>query len=108
MYYFTLPKTYNAKALGQMSVEGAQTLDQNTRQKHKGWLPVVSRMSGPPRQHRTEYKGHTLSPRIEIKIPSPAEDRTRDIRLKSRDVFAPTSHKLKQKKFNLNHYFVII
>ena len=36
---------------------------------------VSSRKSGPrQRQHRTEYKGHTPSPRIEIKIPDPKNE----------------------------------
>ena len=37
------------------------------------------------RQHRTEHKGHTPSPRIEIEIPDPAGNRTRAAELEGRD-----------------------
>ena len=62
-----------------------RTLDRNTR----AGLPecVVWTMPGPPSQgqHRTEDKGHTPSPRMEIKIPDPAENRNRAARLEVRD-----------------------
>ena len=37
------------------------------------------------RQHRTEHKGHTRYPRIGIKIPNPAGNRTRDAGLEGSD-----------------------
>ena len=50
-------------------------MDQNTRQIRKGGPPCICQGLR-RRQHRTEHKGHTPNPRIGIKIPDPARNRT--------------------------------
>ena len=64
----------------------AKTLDQNTRQE-RAFLNLSSSESQDHRQrpHRTKHKGHTPSPKIEIKIPDPAGYRTQAAGLKGRD-----------------------
>ena len=78
----TPPRTYNSNARGSDAYRGSnrlwiRTLDRYTRV----GLPecVVSTMSGPPpetAQDRIQDKGHTPNPRIGIKIPDPAGNRT--------------------------------
>ena len=63
--------------VGKMPVEEQQTMDQNTREVHR------------QRQHRTEQKDNTPSPRIKIKIPNSAWNRTRAAGLEGR---ASTNH----------------
>ena len=76
--------------MGQMPVGEQHTIDQNSIQigYTRAGLPecVVSTMSGPPQEtvhDRTQR--HTPNPRIEIKIPYPAGNRTRAAGLEARD-----------------------
>ena len=87
--YFAL--TYNLNVRGSDTYRGSnclwiRTLDRYTR----AGLPkcVVSTMSGSPpgtARDRTQDKGHTPNPRIVIKIPDPAGNRTRVAGLEGRD-----------------------
>ena len=67
---------------GQSPIGELETMNQNTRQKHKSG-PL--RICGQQRQLRTEYKRLTPSSRIEIKIPNSTGSRTRASRFEGRD-----------------------
>ena len=67
-------------------------MDEHTRQIHKGGRASLNvcgqhnvRASAEDRTGLNTDKGHTLNPRIEIKIPDPAGNRTRAAGLEGRD-----------------------
>ena len=71
-----------------MLVREAQTMDQNTRQIHKGgplWICGQQNVWSNARQQRATYRGYAPSTRIEIKIPGPAGKRTRATGLEGKD-----------------------
>ena len=95
---FTLPqsRTYtptdlHSKCPGSEACRGDQlSLDQNTRQIHKGGPPWMcgqhnGRASAEDNTGQNTDKGHTPNPRTEIKIPDPAVNRTGAAGLKGRD-----------------------
>ena len=77
------PGTYKPNARGSDACGGEQqSLDQNTRQIHKGEPPWmcgqhIARASAEDNTGQNTDKGHTLNPRTEIKIPNRAGNRTR-------------------------------
>ena len=78
----TLPRYLQLKCPWVICLYGEwQTVDQNTRQIHKGgsfWMCGQY-------NDRTEHKGHTPSPRIEVKISEPAGNRTLASGLEGKD-----------------------
>ena len=86
---FTPPGLSTRMFLIQMPVREQHTVDRNTMQIHKGGASLnvwSAQCQGHlRRQHKTENKGHTPSPRTQIKIPHSAGNGTRAAGLEGRD-----------------------